>query len=342
MNTHQKQIQFFTKEDINNLLKIRIIKKNLVHVHGFPKSLADVNILHSNEYFGQYGKILKIVLSCKINPDNNKKVYSAYITYSNEREAAYAILCVDSLLIEGKIIRAFFGTTKYCKAFLNNSECQNLNKCFFLHQLIDDKDIIINNISDFSYDEHINLSKKIIRFFDPQTKDKVQKKVRPKNIKFPFIDFIFLKEEEKENYFSSGNISYIKTSSKALNNIFLNEKKSQFNNNYNEKNILYFKNVYNNINLNNYVFLDKNINNVNNNLNFYGEINPNFFESDDLLKSLNNCIKHILKVKPFYSKLKNYPLKKLELDYFKKQLEKSGKNLDDLFKGCLDGLKNVD
>jgi hypothetical protein len=81
---------------------------------------------------------------------------------------------------------------------------------------------------------------------------------------------------------------------------------------------------------------------INNNLNFYGEINPNFFESDDLLKSLNNCIKHILKVKPFYSKLKNYPLQKLELDYFKKQLEKSGKNLDDLFKGCLDGLKNVD
>ena len=51
----------------------------------------------------------------KINPDNNKKVYSAYITYSNEQEAALAILCVDSLLIDGKIVRAFFGTTKYFK-----------------------------------------------------------------------------------------------------------------------------------------------------------------------------------------------------------------------------------
>ena len=339
MSIIKKEKQLFTKEDIERLIKLRIIKKNLVHVQGFPKSLADINILYSNEYFGQYGKILKIVLSCKINPDNNKKVYSAYITYSNEKEAAYAILCVDSLLIEGKIIRAFFGTTKYCKSFLRNSECKNLNKCLFLHQLIDDKDIIIDNNSVFSYDEHINLSKKIIQFFDPQTKDIIQKKIKPKNIKFPSIDFIFLNEEEKENYFSSGNISYIKTSSKDLNNIFLNEKTSQYINNY----ILYFKNVYNNINLNNYVFLDKNINNFNNNnSNCYGETNPNFFESEDLLKSLNNCIKHILKVQPFYSKLKNYPLKKLELDYFKKELEKSGKNLHNLFEGCLDGLNNVD
>ena len=341
MSIIQKHKKFFTKEDIDNLTKIRIIKKNLVHVHGFPKSLADKYILHSNEYFGQYGKIIKLVLSCKINPDNNKKVYSAYITYSNEREAAYAILCVDSLLIEGKIIRAFFGTTKYCKSFLNNSECQNLNKCLFLHQLINDKDLIIDNNSVFSYDEHLNLSKKIIRFTDPQTKDIIQKKIKPKNIKFPFIDFIFLNEEEKENYFSSGNISYIKTNPKGINNILLNEKKSQLINNCIDRNSLYLKNVYNNLKLNTYGFFHKNINN-NNNSNFYGEINPNFFESEDLLKLINNCIKHILKAKPFYSKLNNYPLKKLELDYLKKVLEKSGKNIHDIFEGCLDGLNNVD
>lgn len=52
-----------------------------------------------------------------MNPDTKTKKYSAYITYSNEREAALAILCVDSLMIQGKIIRAFFGTTKYCKYF---------------------------------------------------------------------------------------------------------------------------------------------------------------------------------------------------------------------------------
>ena len=61
----------------------------------------------------------------KVNQENNKKSYLAYITYSNELEAALAILFIDSLLIEGKIIRAFFGTTKYCNHFLYNTKCPN-------------------------------------------------------------------------------------------------------------------------------------------------------------------------------------------------------------------------
>ena len=129
-----------TKEKAESLKNIRIIKKNLIHVHGFPKTLAKSNTLKSPEYFGQYGTITRSMISYKINPDNKRKNYSAYITYSNEREAALAILCVDSLMIKGKIIRAFFGTTKYCSYFLNNSKCPNSQKCFFLHQLATDKE----------------------------------------------------------------------------------------------------------------------------------------------------------------------------------------------------------
>ena len=107
------------KEKVEYLSEMRILKKNLIHVHGFPKRIAKTDKLKSNEYFYQYGKIIKATIKYRINPDTNKKEYSAYITYSNEKEATLAILCVDSLLIEGKIIRVFFGTTKYCKYFLN-------------------------------------------------------------------------------------------------------------------------------------------------------------------------------------------------------------------------------
>ena len=147
MSKLSKNLKFFTKQRIEYLRGLRILKKNLVHVHGFPKSIAKTSILESYEYFGQYGQIKRLIITEKINPDNNKIVYSAYITYSNEREAAFAILCVDSLLIDGKIIRAFFGTTKYCIFFLNNKKCQNLDKCVFLHQLINDNDITINTLS---------------------------------------------------------------------------------------------------------------------------------------------------------------------------------------------------
>jgi hypothetical protein len=50
---------FFTKNEAIALSKIRIIKKNLVHVHGFPSSLSDSEKLSQVEYFGQYGKIKK-------------------------------------------------------------------------------------------------------------------------------------------------------------------------------------------------------------------------------------------------------------------------------------------
>ena len=137
---------FFSNEKAEELKKLRIIKQNLIHVQGFPRSLANTEILKSNEYFGQYGKIKNIVLSSKMNQDSNKEVYSVYITYRNKIEASCAILCVDSLLINGKIIRAFFGTTKYCSYFLENRICQSSKKCAYLHQLVSNKDIIIDDI----------------------------------------------------------------------------------------------------------------------------------------------------------------------------------------------------
>ena len=120
------------KEAIKRMSEIRIIKRNLIHVQGLPKSLAITEVLKSDDYFGQYGTITHAMIKYKLNHENNKKLYSAYITYSNEIEAALAVLCVDSLLINGKIIRVFFGTTKYCINFLNNIKCPNL-VCFYIN-----------------------------------------------------------------------------------------------------------------------------------------------------------------------------------------------------------------
>jgi hypothetical protein len=221
MSIIKKECHNFTREEIERLSKLRIIKKNLVHVHGFPKSIAKTDILQSKEYFGQYGTIIKFYISYKINQDI-KKVYSAYITYSNETEAACAILCVDSLLFDGKILRAFFGTTKYCSFFLNNQICQNLDKCMFLHQLQDEKDITVNDDKIFTYDDHINLAKKIIQYSNPKTKDLFLKMQKQKKIIFPFFDFIYLSEEEKEHYFNSGKISYAKSESKVQKDNLIN------------------------------------------------------------------------------------------------------------------------
>ena len=48
---------FFTKNEISVLGKVRIVKKNLVHVHGFPSSLANMEKL--KKYFCHLKQIQK-------------------------------------------------------------------------------------------------------------------------------------------------------------------------------------------------------------------------------------------------------------------------------------------
>ena len=153
---------FFTPEESKNLSKIRIIQKNLVHFQNFPDFLLNKDILSSKEYFGKFGKILKIVIVSKEDEITKKKQNSAYITFSNNKEAAMSILNFDSILIGENLVRAFFGTSKYCIHFLNNLECFNKEKCMFVHQLANENDYLGVN-SKFRYSEHIKLAKKIVK-----------------------------------------------------------------------------------------------------------------------------------------------------------------------------------
>ena len=165
--------------NFKNLSKSRIIQKDLVHFQGFPEEMNDIKILSSPEYFGQYGVIKKICLVPKKPTDS---YYSCYITFETEEQAAYCILAVDSIKIKNKLVRAFFGTTKYCNNFLKGYVCLNKN-CKFMHHLADKKnDIVINDIK-FGYSEHINLAKKIIGFGTKASFDYIKKnfdgKIKP-------------------------------------------------------------------------------------------------------------------------------------------------------------------
>jgi len=74
-----------------------------------------IKTLGSFEYFGQYGKITKIIVNKNnaYNPTSiNGPSYSAYLTFSNDIEASIAILAVDQFEIYDRTIRASYGTTK--------------------------------------------------------------------------------------------------------------------------------------------------------------------------------------------------------------------------------------
>lgn len=188
------QMKLFTEEETKHLSKCRILQKNLVHFQGFPDYLYNANILNSFEYFGQYGQIIKITLSYKMNAENKRRLNSAYITFATREQAAYAILSVDSIKINDQLVRAFFGTTKYCNHFLNNFNCYNEEKCMFLHHLVDLEDTINENLK-FGYSEHIKLAKKIIEFGSLKSKLYVINSLYPLNPVLPAINTIYNKEK---------------------------------------------------------------------------------------------------------------------------------------------------
>ena len=68
----EEKQKIFTPQEIQYYSKIRIIQKNLVHFLGFPDSLLDQKLLYSNEYFGQFGTIIKIMIVSKIKKTKNK------------------------------------------------------------------------------------------------------------------------------------------------------------------------------------------------------------------------------------------------------------------------------
>jgi len=153
--------------------KVRIIKRNLVYVINIDPQIADKEILSSRQYFGQYGKITKLLVNLNkaynANNSPSELSYSAYINYSSNYEAALAILSVDSYMLYGKVIKAAFGTTKYCLYYIKRQYCP-IRDCVYMHSVIDNSDIINKDSCDFYVDQH-KLAVKISNIANSEVKE---------------------------------------------------------------------------------------------------------------------------------------------------------------------------
>lgn len=134
-----------SREQLLPLINSRILQKNLAYFIGLSSNLLQKeNQLKSVEYFGQYGTITKLVLNKNKTYNSNGPngpSFACYVTYSNEKESSLAILSMENSIIDNHIIKASFGTTKYCLNFLRNSVCNNKD-CIYLHYIADKKDIL--------------------------------------------------------------------------------------------------------------------------------------------------------------------------------------------------------
>ncbi|KAF9453255.1 hypothetical protein P691DRAFT_720092 [Macrolepiota fuliginosa MF-IS2] len=146
---HKKQRERERKEldtlGRRQLANVRVVQRNVVYVVGIGPRFAKEELiptLRSNEYFGQYGKINKIILVKRTPSGGGAPVVGLYITYHRKEDAARAIAAVDGIASPGggkEVMRASYGTTKYCMAFLRNVSCTDHN-CMNLHEWGDEKD----------------------------------------------------------------------------------------------------------------------------------------------------------------------------------------------------------
>lgn len=126
-----------------HLAGLRVVQKNLVYVTGLnpPCSPDELHsVLRSDKYFGQYGKINKIVINKKNpNPLNSGSHHHqnpglvVYVTFAKKEDALNCITELDGSLCDGRVLRAAHGTTKYCSSYLRGHPCPNPN-CMFLHE----------------------------------------------------------------------------------------------------------------------------------------------------------------------------------------------------------------
>ena len=258
------------------------------------------------------------MLVSKKEKTSNNKINSAYITFETNEQAACCILAIDSIKINNNIVRAFFGTTKYCNHFLNNYHCFNEEKCMFMHYLAEPSDIIDENTK-FGYNDHIKLAKKIIGYGTLQGKYYISKNISQKKAILPNINTIYEKEKGKvtinnKNYRRQlSNLSNNSTSNNSSNrsndnNLSQSSSKEKDNNTSND-----------NIDLNHNQFecfksanKSRFFNKTNDDIHIYN----NIYESKNLMYIVNNLCKRM----PFFNFLKNnYKngqfLRELEKDY---------------------------
>ncbi|GMI88924.1 hypothetical protein like AT3G45630 [Hibiscus trionum] len=135
--TKSQKAKIKSSEGRKQLSSVRVIQRNLVYIVGLPLNLADEELLQRRDYFGQYGKVLKVSMSrtaAGVIQQFPNNTCSVYITYSKEEEAIRCIQSVHGFVLDSRPLKACFGTTKYCHAWLRNMPCTNLD-CLYLHDI---------------------------------------------------------------------------------------------------------------------------------------------------------------------------------------------------------------
>merc|ERR1712106_260569 len=135
--------------------------------------IAEEAVLRRGEYFGKFGKILKVAVNQSTSYAGTQgPSASAYVTYNTTDAALKCILEVNGSYQDGRTLKATLGTTKYCSRFLNGQVCK-LNDCMYLHEVAEDEASFTKE--DMSKQKHSEYEKALMDSFLRRQKEKAEK-----------------------------------------------------------------------------------------------------------------------------------------------------------------------
>ena len=84
-----------------------MIQRTLVYVIGLAPQYARPEVLSKREFFGQYGRVVKVVVNrTNLAASNGRPPSaSAYITFSTENEAICAVQSVSGFRLDGRTVK---------------------------------------------------------------------------------------------------------------------------------------------------------------------------------------------------------------------------------------------
>lgn len=156
----QQQQRIKSSESRKHLSSYRVLQKNLVYVVGLSARVADAEILKKAEYFGKYGRIMKVAVGSSSSSNGPQSATcTAYVTYARYEDALRAIQSVNNALLDGRVVKASLGTTKYCSSFLRSVPCHK-PECMYLHDVADNE--VSFTKDDMHLGRHAEYEKKLI------------------------------------------------------------------------------------------------------------------------------------------------------------------------------------
>jgi hypothetical protein len=101
-----------------------VVQRNLVYVTGLTPTLREDQLLQTlrgDEYFGQYGKIIKIVVSKAKDTSHGQQSVGVYVTFAKREDAAKCINAVDGSQNGDRVLRYVHGIRR-CSGLANISQ----------------------------------------------------------------------------------------------------------------------------------------------------------------------------------------------------------------------------